>query len=211
LNITGPLTYYAEGTAGICLSIQRKKVTVAIIDLLPQPVATVDSAGSTYIKFKWNAVPNAVSYEVTIDAGANWITPSSGPTGLTHTVTGLQPLQEVTLIVRALGQVDCQTIESAPVTGKTFSDQLFIPNTFTPNGDGLNDILQVYGFTILRLKFVVFNQWGEKLNESTNPTNVWDGSYKGKPQPSGVYMYVCQVTLTNGNVITRKGSINLIR
>ena len=87
----------------------------------------------------------------------------------------------------------------------------FIPNSFTPNGDGLNDVLQIYGYGLTGVKFVVYNQWGEKLNESTNPANVWDGTQKGKQQPSGVYMYVCQFILSDGTEVKKKGSINLIR
>ena len=65
--------------------------------------------------FSWNPVQNAVSYEVSTDGGATWITPSSGATGLTHTVTGLQPLTEVTLTVRAKGTISCQVSVSAPI------------------------------------------------------------------------------------------------
>jgi hypothetical protein len=58
---------------------------------------------------------------------------------------------------------------------------------------------------------MVFNQWGEKLSESTNKANVWDGKQGGKLQPSGVYMYVTRIVLRDGTVINKKGSINLIR
>ena len=58
---------------------------------------------------------------------------------------------------------------------------------------------------------MVFNQWGEKITESTNQNNVWDGTFKGKAQPSGVYMYVSEITLNTGEKIIRKGSINLVR
>ena len=185
-----------------------------VANVLPDlaiPVATVDSVGVDLIRFKWDAVPNALTYEVSTDNGANWITPSSGAAGLTHTVTGLLPLQEVTLIVRATGQVSCQSAISAPVTGKTLPDQIYIPNAFTPNGDGLNDILLVYGYIIKELRFTVFNQWGEKIFESSNQATGWNGTYKGKKQPSGVYMYVCQLTLKDGTTQVKKGSVNLVR
>jgi gliding motility-associated-like protein len=161
------------------------------------------------IRFRWNAVPNATGYEVSTDNGNTWSLPSSGLTGLTHTVTGLQVGQSVTLIVRALG--GCLPAVSQPVTGQTVSDQVYIPNTFTPNGDGLNDVLRVYSNVIRDMRFMIFNQWGEKIFESTSQSVSWDGSHKGKQQPSGVYMYVCDMTLVDGTRIQRKGSINLIR
>jgi len=58
---------------------------------------------------------------------------------------------------------------------------------------------------------MVFNQWGEKVFEASGPQVGWDGAYRGKPQPSGVYMYVVQLTLNNGNTEYKKGSVNLIR
>jgi gliding motility-associated-like protein len=58
---------------------------------------------------------------------------------------------------------------------------------------------------------MVYNQWGEKLYESRAQNKAWDGTYKGKVQPSGVYMYVCRIILHDGTVVNKKGSINLIR
>jgi gliding motility-associated-like protein len=100
---------------------------------------------------------------------------------------------------------------SPPVQQQVLPDGVFIPNSFTPNGDGLNDMFRVYGYKIATLKLVVFNQWGEKLFESSDQSRGWDGTYKGKVQPSGVYMYVCRMVLTDGTVMDKKGAINLIR
>lgn len=171
----------------------------------------MDSVGTDRVTFSWTAVPGALSYEVSTNAGGTWSTPSSGATGLTHTVTGLRPLTDVTLVVRAIGAASCQVSASLPLTQKTRPDQIYIPNSFTPNGDGLNDILLVYGYTIKNVRFAVFNQWGEKIFESTNQASGWNGTYRGKMQPSGVYMYVCQLTLNDGSTQVKKGSINLVR
>jgi len=88
---------------------------------------------------------------------------------------------------------------------------VFIPNAFSPNGDGRNDVMQAYGRNISSIRFMVFNQWGEKIAESSNPNNLWDGKHKGKLQPSGVYMYVCELYTMDGTKVIRKGAINLIR
>jgi gliding motility-associated-like protein len=174
-----------------------------------QPVVVVDSVGSNLVRFTWTAVPGATGYQVSLDGGNNWSTPSSGSTGLSHTVAGLQPMQTVTIIVKALSA--CTEARSAPVSQQVLPDGVFIPNSFTPNNDGLNDVLKVYGYKIKELKLVVFNQWGEKLFESGDQSRGWDGTYKGRVQPSGVYMYVCRLVLTDGTVVDKKGAINLIR
>jgi gliding motility-associated-like protein len=210
-NVTGFVEYFVGATnAAGCIS-ERKRVVANILPNLPIPVAVVDSIGVDRIKFSWLAVPGALTYEVSTDAGTTWITPSSGPTGLTHTVTGLNPLQTVSLIVRATGAVSCQQSVSAAVEAKTLPGQIYIPNAFSPNADGLNDFLLVYGYTIKEMRFLIFNQWGEKIFESNNQATGWDGKYKGKPQPSGVYMYVCELILNDGKKEVRKGSINLVR
>lgn len=211
-NVTATANYYVQQqSASGCVGTPRTKVVVTVLPPLTTITAVVDSIGADFVRFKWNAVPGAASYQVSINGGSTFVTPSSGATGLTHTVTNLTPLQEVTLIVKAIGDITCQTSVSAPVSGRALPDDIFIPNTFTPNGDGVNDVLRVYAFVIQEMKFMVFNQWGEKIYESGNTSAAWDGTYKGRPQPSGVYMFVARFVLRDGTVVNRKGSINLIR
>jgi gliding motility-associated-like protein len=87
----------------------------------------------------------------------------------------------------------------------------FIPNSFSPNGDGTNDIFKVYGSSVKDVSLRVYNQWGQLIFESQNASIGWDGTWNGRPQMVGVYVYVAQVTFYNGIVTKRKGTINLIR
>ncbi|TWI84509.1 right-handed parallel beta-helix repeat-containing protein [Chitinophaga japonensis] len=207
-GITATARYFVEAVKAGCVGEARTPAVVTVFPQLTTPVVEVDSVGVNLIRFKWAAVPNATGYEVSTDDGVNWSAPSSGETGLTHTVTGLQPVQEVTLIVKAKG---CEDRVSDPVTGKTLPDGVFIPNAFSPNGDGLNDELRVYGYIIRDIHFMIFNQWGEKVFETNTQSRGWDGMYKGKAQPSGVYIYVCRLQLADGTVVEKKGAVNLIR
>lgn len=199
---------YVESVKAGCIGATRAKATIEVLPLLATPVVTVDSIGVNTLRFKWAAIPNAQGYEVSTDGGTAWSAPSSGSLGLTHTITGLRPAQSVTLIVKAKG---CEDKISAPVTEKTLPDGIFIPNAFTPNGDGLNDELKVYGYIIREMHLMIFNQWGEKVFETNTQGRGWDGTFKGKPAPSGVYIYVCRVKLIDGSTVDKKGSINLLR
>ncbi|BAV04035.1 gliding motility-associated C-terminal domain-containing protein [Filimonas lacunae] len=209
-NLAGTTDVYVEAVKNDCAS-PRKKVTAAVFaDLLP-PMVTVDTVGVNMVVFSWTPVTGAVTYEVSLDGGTTWIIPSSGTDGLTHVVTGLRASQEVSLLVRAKGNAVCEVTVSEKKTATTLPDKIFIPNAFSPNGDGLNDVIKIYGFGVKELTFAVFNQWGEKVFETRDQAQGWDGYWKGKPQPSGVYMYVCQVVLTDGSTQTKKGAINLVR
>ncbi|RYZ24611.1 MAG: hypothetical protein EOO16_00490 [Chitinophagaceae bacterium] len=212
----GSVSYYVEATQNGCVSNPRKQVVARLSVPLPTPVASVESTTQNSIVFRWNAVAGATAYEVQVNGGS-WIVPSSGAQGLTHTVNGLTPAATVTLLVRAIGTNSCELSANATVTGTTQVGTWYIPTALVINSsrpDDLNSKLRIFPNTnagIASLRFMVFNQWGGKVAESTDPTLLWDGTSKGKAQPSGVYMYVCQIVMQDGRVFDLKGSVNLIR
>ena len=114
-------------------------------------------------------------------------------------------------VLYTFGSGGCSDTTSTTITIKPVSTNVYIPNTFTPDGDGVNDVLYVYGTSIVSLKMNVYNQWGELLFTSNSQSQGWDGMAKGKLQPTGVYIYVAQVILQDGTVLNKKGAINLIR
>lgn len=89
--------------------------------------------------------------------------------------------------------------------------EVFIPNSFTPNGDGNNDVFKVYGEHIMMLEMDLFNRWGEKVCTISSPYDGWDGTYKGLLQNPGVYVYNAAITFLNGKKIQRTGSVTLMR
>ncbi len=91
------------------------------------------------------------------------------------------------------------------------NQSLFIPNVFSPNGDGNNDVFVVYGNGIKNFNLKIFNRWGELVFESANQQAGWDGNYKGTQQLPGVYVYVAEVTDLNNDSVRKRGSLTLIR
>lgn len=212
-NVTANTTYYAEAVnASGCTSAVRSPVTITLLQQLSTPVVTVTNVSFTSITFSWGAVPNATSYEVSTNGGLNYQAPSSGANGTTHTVSGLTGNTTVTILVRALLSQPCETSANGFATGTTLSSkEIFVPNVFTPNGDGKNDVLLVYGNYVAGIRLNIFNQWGQLIFVSESMTSGWDGTYKGRQQPVGVYAYTLQVVLQDGTVIHKKGSVHLIR
>ncbi|MCS6819017.1 MAG: gliding motility-associated C-terminal domain-containing protein, partial [Chitinophagales bacterium] len=88
---------------------------------------------------------------------------------------------------------------------------VYLPNAFTPNGDGKNDILVVRSLSITELYFAVYDRWGQLVFETRNPQQGWDGSYGGKPLDSGVFGYYLKARCDNGEFIEKKGNVTLLK
>ncbi|RYY93545.1 MAG: gliding motility-associated C-terminal domain-containing protein, partial [Chitinophagaceae bacterium] len=119
--------------------------------------------------------------------------------------------QQVTLQVRALAAQACQQSGIGQAMVGSPVDDVFVPNVFTPNGDGRNDQLMVYATALQSMEFRVYDQWGNEVFRATDPKAAWDGSYRGQRAPVGVYVYALKAVLPDGKVVTKKGSINLLR
>ena len=204
---TLPATWYVDLQYGSCIST-RTPVQLTQAVQLPQAVITATNITPNSITFTWQPVPNATGYLVSINGGA-YIVPTSGSTGTVHVIVALEPVQTITISVIALGVNSCQNSE-AQKTATTLVDEIFIPNTFTPNGDGKNEAFKVYGNVIERMTMKVFNQYGQLIYESNDLSAGWDGRHKGKLQPIGVYFYAIRLQLKDGSEVTRKGSVNLL-
>jgi len=86
-----------------------------------------------------------------------------------------------------------------------------MPNAFTPNADGINDCFRIKYFgQIQELQFFIYNRWGNKVFESSNPNDCWDGTFKGNPAEAGNYVYYIKAKTACGPV-ERKGNVLLIR
>ena len=90
--------------------------------------------------------------------------------------------------------------------------EIFVPNAFSPNGDGLNDILKPILVGIKEFKsFVVYNRYGEKVFYTSEKNRGWDGNLKGQQQKADSFVWFAEGVDDKGNIITRKGSVLLLR
>jgi len=88
---------------------------------------------------------------------------------------------------------------------------VFIPNSFTPNGDGNNDFFEIYGESIKVVTMRVFNRWGEMVFQTNDQFAGWDGTYKGKVQEPGVFSYDAVITFLDNTQMIKTGSVTLLR
>lgn len=111
----------------------------------------------------------------------------------------------------------CSATDSITISSNCNKD-LWLPNAFTPNGDGLNDVFYLRGNprnTTVE-KFVIYNRWGNKVFEASNiqpddKTKGWDGTYKNEPAQFEVYGYYVVARFSNGEKKTLKGNVTLLK
>lgn len=116
------------------------------------------------------------------------------------------------LIAKAQNNINTSFPVKNQETEEVVRKELLIPNAFSPNNDGQNDLFRISNITDEKLiDFKVFNRWGTILFRTSDPREGWDGTYKGQVQPVGVYGYVIRIGYTDGYVETYKGTVTLLR
>ena len=125
--------------------------------------------------------------------------------------------QTTTFTETVFNQYGCSASANFTIIVLCNQKGIYIPNTFSPNGDGMNDVFYPRGTGLYSIKSMrIFNRWGQAVFERINfkaddAANAWDGKYKGQLQPAGVYVYVIETICENGTVLTSKGDVTLLR
>ncbi len=141
-----------------------------------------------------------------------WLPPGSTTPNSGYTVTAYPDRPTTYTAVATNGPCkENTTVYVEAYSGGCIDEDVFIPNTFTPNGDGKNDILFVRGIKVDEVYFAVYNRWGELVFETKDKTIGWDGIYKGKPADVGVFGWYLKVKCINGEEAFKKGNVTLIR
>ena len=135
-------------------------------------------------------------------SNANSFNPTASPTvTTTYTVT----------ITDSSGCPKKAFVTIYVISMKCNPDDVFVPNTFTPNGDGKNDILYVRSNSVSEIYFAVYNRWGEMVFETNDIHTGWDGIYKGELANPDVFAWYLTAKCYNGDELKKKGNVTLIR
>jgi large repetitive protein len=206
-------TYTFTPNAGQCVSSN------VVFNVTVTPVATVDFEADTTVKDGaiipgniLTGTPSSVSFSWTNSNPAIGLAASGTGNIPSFTATNLSANSiKGTITVTPTYNGCSGTAKSYLITVIPLDKDIFVPNVFTPNGDGKNDILYAYSNYISTLEMRIFNQYGQQVQLITDPKKGWDGRYKGTPQPVGVYMYTVKATMIDGRSIQLKGNITLLR
>ena len=127
------------------------------------------------------------------------------------------PKDNITYSVTATNQGNCTATDKVNVNIICNDANVYLPNTFSPNKDGINDVFYVRGTGLFNISsFKVFNRWGQVVfqkngGNANNPLDGWDGNLNGVPLQPDVYVYLIEVVCSNNSTFPFKGNISLIR
>jgi len=210
------LTYTRDGSYNINVEVanllgckasatKTVKVTpVPQVNVLENPVI---SAGSS-VKLPVTYSQNVMTY--------NW-TPESALDCNECPNPTAKPKFTTTYKVNVVDSNNCKNEAEVLVTVVCNDKNFFLPNTFSPNGDGVNDYFYPRGSSIDRIQSMrIFNRWGELVFEKRNfsvnsQSDGWNGTFRGKPANGDVYVYIIEFVCENATVLSSKGNVALIR
>lgn len=121
----------------------------------------------------------------------------------------VSPMEDATFCVRITDTLGC--VDTACVDILIKCGDVFIPTAFSPNNDGHNDELKVYSNCLQEIVLRIYDRWGEIVFEGTDVSAAWDGSYRGAAVNAGVFVYQLSAKTKNGDTISKKGNITLVR
>jgi len=170
------------------------------------------------------AVVASVSPDITIEIGTNTQLSAGGgstyswsPSGGLNCSDCANPVSDITQTTRYCVVVSaingCSDTACVSVTVNVDCVIHFIPDTFSPNGDGVNDVFSVQGaYGLSSFDMTIYNRWGEKIFESTDANSGWDGTYKGRLLYPDVFVYYVKgICYAGDQVISKVGNVSLIR
>lgn len=140
----------------------------------------------------------------------NW-SPAYNISSITNPAVRVSPYKTTQYILTGYNSKSCFSSDTINVIVIEDCGEMYVPNAFTPNNDGTNDVLYVRGICLESLTFMIFNRWGEKVFETADQRNGWDGTYKGEDLNTGVFVYRLEGKTFDGKAYSSKGNITLLR
>lgn len=224
-----PYTYTWKNNTGVTISTQESQTGAMIrgMEAGDYTLRLTSSAGcDTTISLTVHSYP-----EVTIEVEPDIVTIPYGDSIQLHatgadyyhwwpsgTVSNdtisdpfVRPLSPLVYTVLGLNLYGCRDTATVQVN-IDYRMPDFIPNAFSPNGDGKNDVFRIEQIRYQKLvQFRVFNRWGQQLFETIDGTNGWDGTHNGMPCDVDTYYYIISLNHPDGTTKTYKGDIILVR
>ena len=204
-----PGTYIVTLTATDNLTCNPTDDTTMTITVYEGPVSSFTYSPTTPKENTPYSFTNlsidAVNYKWEFGDGDSLITSTMLPVTHIYNAAGSYNVCLIAFNQNGCSDTSCQHV-TAIVT-----PLIDVPNAFSPNGDGTNDVVFVQGYGIDKMTWRIYNRWGQLVFVSTNINTGWDGRFKGALQSQDVYAYTLNVQFTDGTKLSKKGDITLLR
>jgi len=142
------------------------------------------------------------------DCSYTWSTGDTGPQVI------VLPEENTTYTLTCITSLGCEgssSVDIEVIPPQCNGDDVFLPNAFSPNSDGVNDVLYVRSKFIRDMEFFVVDRWGEEVFRTLDQDQGWDGRFKGKELAPDVYAYCLKVTCSNGTEYVKSGNVSLLK
>ena len=207
---TTPGQYTVKLIANNEFTCNKTDDTTVVINVYGKPVADYSYTPIPPVENTPNVFTNlssddAISFVWYFGDGDSVATTSRAP--VVHQYNATNTFNACLVAVNAAGCVDtiCKPVEVI------INPLVDVPNAFTPNSGDINSKVMVKGFGIAKMRFIIWNRWGQKVFETNDQRIGWDGRFKGALQPMDVYAYTLDVQFFDGTKATKKGDITLIK
>ena len=176
------------------------------INILPLPVVVAASSVTT--------VNQGQSVELSASGASSyqWL-PSDAVSCDTCPNTLAFPTTSASYIVIGTNSAGCTQSDTLRVEVDIICNEVFIPTIFSPNGKGpqANETFCVLSECVEQFKLVIHNRWGERIFESEDINQCWDGTFKGEEAATGVYAYNVYLKQLDGRVLSKAGTVELVK
>lgn len=198
VNPTGDITYSVVAFNGNCSDSDEVNVHVNFPPIV--------DAGSNINIIAGTSVTLSASGSGTF----SWY-PSQGLSCTNCKTPAASPQLSTKYYVTITDMNGCTALDSVIVSIDMPCGNIYIPNAFSPNEDGENDIFFVKANCVKKVLFAIYNRWGEKVFETSDITTGWDGKFKNKEVETNVFVYKLYIKLISGEEILRQGNISLVK
>jgi gliding motility-associated-like protein len=209
-STTSPVSHtYNAGVYNVSLTVTTSGCTSTLTN-----TAMINIYSNPNADFSWSGIDNNISFLSTSINSTKWLwsfgdNSTSNIENINHMYLSAG---EYVVILNVENDNGCKDSITKTISIKDIST-FFMPNAFSPNGDLINETYgpAFYNLEFEGFKYIIYNRWDGLIFETTNPEQRWDGKMKGNEVQEGVYVWRIDYTEKEGKIITRYGTVTLIK
>jgi len=184
--------------AGFCTN-------TAVIEVVVNPLPIITAGNDTTVN-----IDEFVTLTGTGNSTVGFLAPAGGTLACNFCPSvPVNPQENTCYTLKGISQFGCVSYDEVCVV-VTKDWNVYIPNTFTPNNDGVNDLFMPAGYGLTEISLTIFDRWGHQIFNSNDAMMGWDGKLKGKTCEQGVYIYKAEIKTISGNVVEKTGHVTLL-